>query len=880
MKREMIDMPRAAVASQPAQLDRTSTTRAPFLSLGSPTAIALVAATLLAALGLAWFVNGYFVYVLANVALLALVGIGLNVLLGLTGQVSFGHAGFYALGAYVVAVLSTSFGLSFWLAWPIGVALSAVLGFFLALPAMRVKGPYLAMVTIAFGFIVEHGIVEWRSVTGGQNGIMGVPSPKLIGLALGERGVASLALVACGVGLALYTWLSRSAWGAAMRAVKDSETACESIGVNPVRIKAVAFAISAAFAGLAGGLFAPLSGFVTPQGFGMLQSILFVLVVMIGGAGSIVGPLIGAVVVGVLPELLASLEEYRLLFFGCMLLVVLWVAPQGVAGLGAGVMRRLRPVEKTSSTLADVEPAAAPTTPVAPRGALSVRGLGRVFGGVRAVHDLSFDTLAGGVTSLIGPNGAGKTTVLNMLSGFYQPTTGSFALEGKPLAGQSAESNNKALGQAAWQIARAGVARTYQTSQLFGTLSVEDNVALALGGGKLGGLLQAARFHAPALREAARVLLARCGYTGAPDALAADLPHVDRRLVEIARALATQPQVLLLDEPAAGLSTEDKERLGALLRSIAESGIGVVVVEHDMSLVMAVSDRIVVIDAGQLLAVGSPAEVRANPVVRRAYLGDSGDEGEGAVKAINARVRNPAAAEWLGVGQLQTGYGAAPVLKGVSIQVRRGELVALLGANGAGKSTLMRALAGLQRPVQGGIHLQGQELGGLEAEQIVARGLVLVPEGRQVFPELSVRDNILLGAFLHPAEAKAGLEQMLQRFPRLRERLHQRAGLLSGGEQQMLAVARGLMSRPQVLLLDEPSLGLAPKIIEELFATLDALRDESMTVLLVDQMAALALSLADHAYVLEAGEVVAQGSAQALAADGALVKAYLGGGAG
>lgn len=880
MKREMIDMPQVVASPKLTQQVNTTAQRLPFLSLGLPTAIALVAATLLAALGLAWFVNGYFVYVLANVALLALVGIGLNVLLGLTGQVSFGHAGFYALGAYVVAVLSTSWGLSFWVAWPVGVALSAVLGFFLALPAMRVKGPYLAMVTIAFGFIVEHGIVEWRSVTGGQNGIMGVPSPKLIGWALGERGVASLALVACGVGLALYTWLSRSAWGAAMRAVKDSETACESIGVNPVRIKAVAFAISAAFAGLAGGLFAPLSGFVTPQGFGMLQSILFVLVVMIGGAGSIVGPLIGAVVVGVLPELLASLEEYRLLFFGCMLLVVLWVAPQGVAGMGAGLMRRLRPAEKFAATLADVATLSEPVVPVArvtSRGALSVRGLGRVFGGVRAVHDLSFDTLAGGVTSLIGPNGAGKTTVLNMLSGFYQPTTGSFALEGKALAG---EVSDKALRQAAWQIARAGVARTYQTSQLFGTLSVEDNVALALDGGKLGGLLQAARFHAPALRESARVLLARCGYTGAPDALAADLPHVDRRLVEIARALATQPQVLLLDEPAAGLSTEDKERLGALLRSIAASGIGVVVVEHDMSLVMAVSDRIVVIDAGQLLAVGSPAEVRANPVVRRAYLGDSGDGSEGSSKAVNTRVRNPAAAEWLGVGQLQTGYGAAPVLKGVSIQVRRGELVALLGANGAGKSTLMRALAGLQRPVQGGIHLQGHELGGLEAEQIVARGLVLVPEGRQVFPELSVRDNILLGAFLHPAEAKAGLEQMLQRFPRLRERLHQRAGLLSGGEQQMLAVARGLMSRPQVLLLDEPSLGLAPKIIEELFATLDALRDESMTVLLVDQMAALALSLADHAYVLEAGEVVAQGSAQALAKDGALVKAYLGGGAG
>ena len=231
----------------------------------------------------------------------------------------------------------------------------------------------------------------------------------------------------------------------------------------------------------------------------------------------------------------------------------------------------------------------------------------------------------------------------------------------------------------------------------------------------------------------------------------------------------------------------------------------------------------------------------------------------------------------LGVGALVAGYGAEPVLHGIDLQVRRGELVALLGANGAGKSTLMRSLAGLHRPVRGGIHLDGTELAGLPAERIVARGLVLVPEGRQVFPELSVRDNIRLGAFLDGRDIEARTEAMLDRFPRLRERLHQRAGLLSGGEQQMLAIARGLMSRPRVLLLDEPSLGLAPKIIAELFEALAALRTEGLTVVLVDQMAALALSLADRACVIEGGEVVAQGTAGAMAADPALRKAYLGG---
>jgi len=225
---------------------------------------------------------------------------------------------------------------------------------------------------------------------------------------------------------------------------------------------------------------------------------------------------------------------------------------------------------------------------------------------------------------------------------------------------------------------------------------------------------------------------------------------------------------------------------------------------------------------------------------------------------------------------LQAGYGAEPVLHEVRLAVRQGQMVALLGANGAGKSTLMRSLAGLHRPVQGGIHLRGRELSGLQAEQIAALGLVLVPEGRQVFPELSVLDNLKLGAFLRPAGRDARIESMLERFPRLRERLQQRAGLLSGGEQQMLAIARGLMAEPTVLLLDEPSLGLAPKVIEDLFAVLNRLRDEKMTLLLVDQMAGLALSLADHAYVLESGRVVAEGSAAELLADGVLMRAYLG----
>jgi ABC-type branched-subunit amino acid transport system ATPase component/ABC-type branched-subunit amino acid transport system permease subunit len=767
--------------------------------------------------------NSYYVFIMATLALTAIVGIGLNVLLGLTGQVSFGHVGFYAIGAYTVAVLTVAAKWSFWLALPAAAALAGLVGALLALPALRVKGPYLAMVTIAFGFIVEHVAVEWRGVTGGQNGIMGIAQPN----GMGERGVAILSIVIAALAALGFRQLARSRWGAAMRAVRDAETAAESIGLNPVAIKAVAFAISAVCAGIAGALFAPLSGFVTPSTFAFSQSILFVLAVVIGGAGSVAGPLAGAAIVVLLPEVLAGLAEYRLLFFGGLLLAVLLIAPDGVVGAAGRLFSR-----PGKPRFAKREAAFSPLS----RASLEVRGLGISFGGVRAAHDVSFEAAPGEVTSLIGPNGAGKTTVLNMLGGFYRPDAGTIRLGGVEIQGQ-----------AAWRIARAGVARTYQTTQLFGSMSVAENLAIAGGGEEI---------------------LSFVNYKGNIDVRAADLPHVDKRLVEIARALASRPAVLLLDEPAAGLSREDKARLAQLLRRIADSGVAVVLVEHDMSVVMGISDRVVVLDAGERIANGTPAEVQRDPAVRKAYLGEE------RAKLAAQRATEPGE-PLLEIGMLAAGYGAEPVLKGIDLNVRSGEMIAVLGANGAGKSTLMRAISGLHRPVSGGIAFAREDIAQLPAHKVAARGVVLVPEGRQVFAELSVLDNLRLGAFLRKEVLEDEIEGMLGRFPRLRERQHQRAGLLSGGEQQMLAIARGLMAKPRLLLLDEPSLGLAPAVIDDLFAALDRLRAEAATILLVDQMAGLALALADRAYVLEGGRIVAAGTTGEIARDGALEKAYL-----
>ncbi|MEP7207371.1 MAG: ATP-binding cassette domain-containing protein [Casimicrobiaceae bacterium] len=800
--------------------------------------------------------NQYYLFLLTMAALTVTVGVGLNVLIGLTGQVSFGHVGFYALGAYVTGILTTTMGWSFWWTLPVAALLTGAIGALLGMVALRVSGPYLAMITIAFGFVVEYGIVEWQGLTGGQNGLMNIPYPAWGPWSPGERGVSFAAIALMGLALALYDRLARSGWGLAMRAVRDSEIAAGSVAVNPLAVRTLAFVISAVLAGLAGSFFAVATTFITPSTFPFFQSILFVLVVIIGGAGRMYGPVVGAVVVIGLPELLSGLAEYRVLMFGILLLAVLLFAPGGITGAFA---RRFRPGAEDAPTRA----ASAPLLPASADAShtLVVEGLGISFGGLQAVAGLSFHVEPGKVTSIIGPNGAGKTTVLNMLCGFYRPQTGTVRLGAAEVAGQPAH-----------RIARAGIARTFQTPQLFDGMTVLENLLVSGQRGRLGSplsVLASARDSREAQR--ARALLHYVGYQGSTLRLAGDLAHIDRRLLEIARALALRPRVLMLDEPAAGLNLSDKEQLAALLRKIADTGLAVVLIEHDMNLVMGISDHIVVLDAGKRLAQGRPDEVRGDPAVIEAYLG--GARIDVRPRAAGSRTDGT---RLLDVRDLAAGYGPAKVLHDVAVGLDRGELVAVLGANGAGKSTLMRALSGLLRPITGNIMFAGRDVASFAAHRVAAAGLVLVPEGRQVFPELSVIDNVRLGAYTRMDLRAGEVEAMVARFPSIERRRDNRAGLLSGGEQQMLAIARGLIAKPQILLLDEPSLGLAPHLIQELFRVLGDLRDQGMTILLVDQMAALALAVADRGYVMESGQIVHAGTAEELRHDPALERAYLG----
>jgi branched-chain amino acid transport system ATP-binding protein len=798
-------------------------------------AVAAVLAAGVAAVCL--FAPGYYAYLLGTLATTALVGIGLNVLLGLSGEVSLGQGGFLALGAYGVGILTTKAGLNFWEALPLAVLLVAAISALLSIPALRVTGPYLAMVTIAFGFIVESVSVEWRDLTGGASGLANIPAP------FGTGGTALLACGFCALALAGFYWFARSPLGLAMQATASAPAAARSLGIGALPVRTAAFMLAAVLAGLAGGLQAALTGFIAPSSFPFSQSILFLLVVVVGGAGRTLGPLVGSAVVVLLPEVLAGLAEYRLLVFGAGLLIVLWIAPGGIAGAMARLVTRGEPAPELQ---ADIDLALAHIA--GSGGSLVAEGVRVAFGGVIAVAGVDLTVQPGRVTSVIGPNGAGKTTLLNLVSGFQRADAGTVSVRGQEITGKPAH-----------EAARAGLARTFQTAQPFGNLSVLDNVRLGLLRGTWRG-------EAPA--ALARALLSLVGYSGSETRPAAALPHVDRRLIEIARALGTAPAVLLLDEPAAGLDEADTVKLGALLQRLARAGLAVVLVEHDMALVMSISDEIVVLDAGRRIAAGTPAAVRADPAVKAAYLGV-------ATPAQAAATPREAGPSLLDVRDLSAGYGPLAVLEQVALHVARGETIAVLGPNGAGKSTLMKALSGLIRPVKGSIGFGGVELTRLPAHLVARAGLILVPEGRQVFPQLTVAENLRLGATRRGDFELAEIETMLARFPRLRPRLQTAAGLLSGGEQQMLAVARGLLARPDILLLDEPSLGLAPAVAAELFGQFMALRDEGMTLLIVDQMADHVLAIADRGYVLAGGRVVTEGGAAELR-EASLDDAYLG----
>ena len=504
---------------------------------------------------------------------------------------------------------------------------------------------------------------------------------------------------------------------------------------------------------------------------------------------------------------------------------------------------------------------------------LTVRDVSVRFGGLQALDGVTLDVAPGEVHGLIGPNGAGKTTLFNVITGLQRPTNGRVLLREQDVTGYRPHAR-----------ARLGLGRTFQRLELFGTLSARDNVQMA------AEVQQHKLTSGRTPAEEAEYQLARVGILHVADEPSDSLPTGLARLVEMARALATSPSVLLLDEPSSGLNAEETRSVGEVLEQLASEGMGVLLVEHDMTLVMSICARVDVLDNGSVIAHGDPAAVQADRAVQEAYLG--GDTKSAAPPPIAVRAPEPASREEgavngrpvapdaatlaLSAVDVRAGYGRIEVLHGVSLDVRSGTSMALLGPNGAGKTTLLNAISG-QIPLSGGtVEVSGRPLKRNATEYLARSGVCMIPEVRSIFPNLTVSENLLMYTFRRAGLKSATVEaQAFARFPALADRRKQLAGTLSGGEQRMLALARALTTEPQILLLDELSMGLAPIIVDQLYDIVGQLvASEGLTIVMVEQFVQTALSVADEAAIMVNGSLVKQGKPADIRSE--VVGAYLG----